>query len=166
VQTEVTPATVAGFYYIGLTADKTLIANVSVLNKTTGNVLPEEALSVVLIDLSPNVKIVPGAYITVGDELVITTLEGNIINVGSEQIRFGTADFENNTLGQLSRGVNGTARRSFTPTYTPVYGLLSSNKLPDIYYTQSWNSFVYNTVEGDPLQISDTLPANFLIASN
>jgi hypothetical protein len=166
VQTEVTPATVAGFYYIGLTADKTLIANVSILNETTGSFLPAEALSVVIIDLSPNVKIVPGAYITVGDELTITTLEGNTINVGSEQIRFGNANFENNTLSQLSRGVNGTARRSFTPTYTPVYGLLPNNKLPDIYYTQSWNSYVYNTVEGDPLQISDTLPANFLIACN
>jgi hypothetical protein len=149
-----------------LTADKNLIANVRVFNNATGTFLPEQSLSVVLIDLSPNVKIVPGAYINEGDQLTITTLEGNTIIVGAEQIRFGSVDFENNTLGQLTRGVNGTGRRNLIDTYTPVYGLLSTNKLPNIFYNQVWNSNIYNTVIGDPLQISDTLPAKFLITSN
>ena len=29
-------------------------------------------------------------------------------------------------------------------------------------YDQTWNSYNFNTVEGDPLQISETAPAQFL----
>jgi len=172
VQNVTTPAATSGFYYIGLTADKNLIANVRVFNKSTGNFLPQEAISVVLIDLSPNVKIVPGAYITapnltyLGDELIITTLEGNTVYINGEEIRFGSVDFENNALTELGRGVNGTAAQPYIATYSRVYGLLSSNKLNDIYYDQTWNSKVYNTVEGDPLQISETVPADFLNNQN
>jgi hypothetical protein len=36
--------------------------------------------------------------------------------------------------------------------------------LPSIYIGTSWNSFNYNPVEGDPLQISTTVPAKFLNA--
>ena len=163
VQEVTTPATVNGFYYLGLTADKNLIANVRIFNKTTGNFLPQEAISVVLIDLSPNVKIVPGAYITVGDELTITTLEGNLVYINGEQIRFNKVDFTTNALQEITRGVNGTGTQTIIPAYSPAYGLLSINQLPNVFYDQTWNSNIYNTVEGDPLQISDTIPAQFLI---
>jgi hypothetical protein len=163
VQEVTTPATVNGFYYLGLTADKNLIANVRILNRTTGNFLPQEAISVVLIDLSPNVKIVPGPYITVGDELTITTLEGNLVYINGEQIRFNKVDFATNALQEITRGVNGTGTQNIIPAYSPAYGLLSINQLPNVYYNQTWNSNNYNTVDGDPLQISDTVPAQFLI---
>ena len=162
VQDVTTPAAISGFYYLGLTADKNLIANVRVFNKSTGNFLPQEAISVVLIDLSPNAKIVPGPYITVGDELTITTLEGNLAYINGEQIRFNKVDFVTNALQEITRGVNGTGTRNIIPIYSPVYGLLSINQLPNVYYNQTWNSEIYNTVDGDPLQISDTIPAQFL----
>jgi hypothetical protein len=157
------PAITDGFYYIGLTADKNLIANVRIFNKNTLNFIPQEAISVVLIDLSPNVKIAPGVYITEDDELTITTLEGNLVYINGEQIRFNKVDFATNALQEITRGVNGTGTQSIIPIYSPAYGLLSINQLPNIFYNQTWNSNNYNTVEGDPLQISDTIPAQFLI---
>jgi hypothetical protein len=163
VQEVTTPATVNGFYYLGLAADKNLIANVRIFNKSTLNFIPQEAISVVLIDLSPNVKIAPGVYITEDDELTITTLEGNLVYINGEQIRFNKVDFATNALQEISRGVNGTGVQTIIPAYSPVFGLLSVNQLPDVFYNQTWNSKIYNTVEGDPLQISDTIPAQFLI---
>jgi len=164
VQEAITPATVNGFYYLGLSADKNLIADVRILNQTTGNFLPQEAISVVLIDLSPNAKIVPGPYITVGDALIMTTLEGNLVYINGEQIRFNKVDFVTNALQEITRGVNGTGAQSIIPAYSPAYGLVSINQLPNIFYDQTWNSKIYNTIEGDPLQISDTIPAQFLIS--
>lgn len=166
VQNVVTPTATDGYYYVGLTADKSLIASVSVYNNTTGNLLPEASLSVVIIDLTPNVKIVPGSYINVGDSLTITTLEGNTIYVNGEQILFGRVDFINNTLSHLSRGANGTATQPYIAPYSNVYGLLSVNELPEIYYNQTWNSYNFNQIEGDPLQVSDTIPADFLNSGN
>lgn len=166
VQNVTTPAVVAGSYRIGLSADKNLIASVSVFNNSTGNTLPNNALSVEVVELTPTLKIVPGAYINVGDSLTITTLEGNTIYINGEQIGFGSVDFVNNTLSELSRGINGTASQPYIAPYSKVYGLLSINKLNDIYYDQTWNSKVYNTVEGDPLQISETVPADFLNNQN
>jgi hypothetical protein len=107
-------------------------------------------------------KITAGAYINVGDQLTITTLEGNLIFVNGEQIRFGTVDFANNTLGELERGVNGTAKQTLIATYTEVFGLLSKNRLSNVYYNQTWNSNVFNATLGDPLQISETTTAEFL----
>ena len=163
VQEVTTPAAVNGFYYLGLTADKNLIANVRIFNKDTLNFIPQEAISVVLIDLSPTVKIAPGVYITVGDELTITTLEGNSVYINGEQIRFNKVDFATNALQEITRGVNGTGAQSIIPVYSPAYGLLSVNQLPNVFYNQTWNSNNYNPIEGDPLQISDTIPAQFLI---
>jgi hypothetical protein len=165
IQNVSTPATVDGFYYLGLNADKNLIANVRILNETTGNFLPQEAISVVLIDLSPNARVAPGPYITVGDELTITTLEGNLVYINGEQIRFNKVDFITNSLQEISRGVGGTGTQNIIPIYSPVFGLLSINQLPNIFYDQTWNSNNYNPIEGDPLQISDTIPAQFLIGT-
>jgi len=162
VQEVTTPVTINGFYYLGLTADKNLIANIRIRNKTTGNFLPEEAISVVLIDLSPTAKIVPGPYVTVGDELIITTLEGNLVYLNGEQIRFNKVDFATNSLQEITRGVNGTGTQNIIPVYSRAFGLLSVNQLPNVFYNQTWNSNSYNSIEGDPLQISDTIPAQFL----
>jgi hypothetical protein len=89
---------------------------------------------------------------------------GNLIYVAGEQIKFTTVDFVNNTLTGLQRGTNGTGERNFIPAYDKVYGILSTNQLPNTDYYLTWNSYVYNPILGDPLQISDTASANFLNA--
>ena len=64
----------------------------------------------------------------------------------------------------LQRGANGTGEQTIIPKYSEVYGILSSNKLPAVYNALTWNSYNYNLVDGDPLQISTTFSANFLNA--
>ena len=162
VQNVTAPSLVDGYYNIGLTADKRIIATVQVVNNTTGNEIPSSSFEVVIEELAPILKIEAGTYITAGDSLTITTLEGNVVFINGEQIKFGTIDFATNSLGQLQRGANGTAIQTVIPQYAEVYGLLSNNELPSAYYNQTWNSDVFNTVDGDPLQISDTAPAQFL----
>jgi hypothetical protein len=162
VQTATTPTAVSGYYNFGLIADKRLITNVTVYNNSTNEFISSDNYQVVVEELSPILKITAGSYINVGNELTITTLEGNLIYVNGEQIRFSTVDFDNNTLGNVERGVNGTGKQSLIPTYSEVFGLLSKNRLSDVYYNQTWNSNVFNASAGDPLQISETVTAEFL----
>jgi hypothetical protein len=165
VQSVTTPAAVSGNYNFGLTADKRLITNVTVYNNSTNEFISSDNYRVVIEELSPILKITAGSYINVGNQLTITTLEGNLIYVNGEQIRFGSVDLTNNTLSNLERGVNGTGKQSLILTYTEVFGLLSKNRLSDVYYNQTWNPIddaIFNTVDGDPLQISETVSAEFL----
>jgi hypothetical protein len=164
IQTVTTPAAVSGNYNFGLTADKRLITEVTVFNNTIGRIgfISSDNYQIVIEELSPILKITAGSYINVGDQLTITTLEGNLIFVNGEQIRFGTVDFVNNTLSELERGVNGTGKQTLIPTYSEAFGLLSKNRLSDVNYNQTWNSNFFNVTEGDPLQISETIPAEFL----
>ena len=161
-----TPAVDDGYYYIGLTADKRIISGVEVVNNTTGELIADSNHEVVIQDASPILKIKSGTYITAGDELTISTLEGNTILVNGEQIKFSTVNFDTNTLSGIERGANGTAKQMIIPIYSEVYGLLSSNQLVPVFYNQVWNSNVFNTVDGDPLQISQTVPAEFLQVDN
>ena len=156
------PSVLSGYYSIGMTTDKNTQTGTTVLNNTTGNYINSDYYEIVIEALSPILKIKPGAYITTGDSLTITTLEGNTVLINGEQIKFSVVDFATNKLSGLQRGANGTGVQDVIPIYTEVYGLLSSNRLSDVYYNQTWNSKVWNTTIGDPLQISDTVPAQFL----
>jgi hypothetical protein len=69
-----------------------------------------------------------------------------------------------NAISGLQRGTNGTGERFYIPAYEKVYGILSTNQLPQLNYNLTWNSYNYNPTLGDPLQISDTVAANFLNA--
>jgi hypothetical protein len=160
VQTEIVPTAVSGSYYIGLTADKNLITSVTVYNNSTLQTLPASAYSVVLDDLTPTLKITSG--VSANNTVTITVLQGNMIYVNGEFIGFTEVDVENNALIGLYRGNDGTPAEFYIPEYSKVFGLLSSQRLPDVYYDQTWNSYVWNTTLGDPLQISNTVPANFL----
>ncbi len=160
VQTEIVPTAVSGSYYIGLDADKNLITSVTVYNNSTLQTLPASAYSVVLDDLTPTLKITSG--VTANNTVTITVLQGNMIYVNGEFIGFTEVDVENNALIGLYRGNDGTPAEFYIPEYSKVFGLLSSQRLPDVYYDQTWNSYVWNTTLGDPLQISNTVPANFL----
>ena len=160
VQNVTAPAAVSGVYSIGVTADKNMISQVIVRNNTTGTTLPTTSYYIQVENLSPVLKITAG--VTVGQSLTISILEGNLIYLNGEQIKFSTANLSNNTLSGLQRGTNGTGMQSYMPLYSEVYGLLSGNRLPQVQYNQTWNSYDFNATEGDPLQISNTVAAEFL----
>jgi hypothetical protein len=162
IQTAIAPVEVNGYYSIGLSVDKRTLSTVTIVNNTTGQLISSAYISVVLYDSSPIVKIAAGTWISTGDSLTITSVEGNTVYINGEQITFSGVDIANNTLAGIGRGANGTAQQYLIPSNTPVIGLLPENKLSDLYYNQTWNSTVYNTVDGDPLQISNTAPAIFL----
>jgi hypothetical protein len=85
-----------------------------------------------------------------------------LIFINGEQIGFDECDIENNTVSGLTRGANGTGEQAFIPKYSEVFGIIPTNRMPDVTYSTVWNSYIYNPVEGDPLQISQTAGANFL----
>jgi len=162
VQNEVVPSAVDGVYSIGLEGDKRIICQVIVVNNTTSTTLPSSAYSVQIVDTAPVLEITSG--VSVSQSLTITIILGNLIYVAGEQIKFTTVDFDTNTLTGLQRGTNGTGERFYIPAYEKVYGILSTNQLPQLNYYLTWNSDNYNPTLGDPLQISDTVAANFLNA--
>ena len=162
IQNVTAPSPVNNIYSIGLISEKNILSGVTVLNNTTGNTLDSDTYEVVIEELSPILKITDGAYISTGDSLTITSLEGNVLYINGEQIKFTSVDFDNNSITGLQRGANGTAVQEYMAKYTEVFSLLSNNRLPDLYIDQSWNSYNFNTVEGDPLSISETVPAQFL----
>ena len=168
IQYETAPAVILNTMSIPIDADKTMISQIIVYNNTTSETIDplDYYIEFDPVDLSPilviDYPITPA--ITTGDSLTITIIQGNLIYINGEQIRFASVDFDNNTLLGIQRGVNGTAEQENIPKYTEVYSLLSSNKLANTYINQSWNSFNYNPIEGDPLQISTTDAANFLNA--
>jgi hypothetical protein len=162
VQNVLAPTPVNNIYSIGLTSDKNILSGVTVLNNTTGITLDPDTYVVNVENLAPILKITDGSYISAGDSLKITSLEGNTLYINGEQITFTTIDFANNTVGGLQRGANGTGVQEYISKFTEVFSLLSNNRLSDLYIDQSWNSYVFNTTIGDPLQISNTTPAKFL----
>ena len=160
-QQSTVPVAIDYYYYIGLDADKTMISYVSVMNDTTSTLVDPNSYTIVLRDSAPFLKISQSAMST-GNSLTITILEGNVIYVDGEEIGFSVVDMDNNTLSGLRRGANGTGVHLVIPEYAEVYGLLSTNRLRNVYYDTTWNSYVYNKIDGDPLQISVTYPARFL----
>ena len=142
--------------------DKNIITDVTVYDNTTEKYIPTSSYQIVIVDLAPVLQIATGSYVSVGDSLTITTLVGNTVYINGEQIKFSFVNFTNNTLGGLQRGANGTGVQLYIPEYTEVLSLTSNNELSNVYYNQTWNSYVYNTTLGDPLQISNTIPATFL----
>jgi len=166
-QSVTAPTVVDDTMSIGLEGDKNTISQVIVYNNSTNATIDPANYGIVIEDVAPIlvIDIDPlSPSITVGDSLTITVIVGNLVYINGEQIRFTTVDFINNTLSGLQRGYNGTGKQVYIPKYTEVYSVLTSNILPSVYIDQSWNSFNYNPIEGDPLQISTTVPAIFLNA--
>ena len=96
-----------------------------------------------------------------GDTVTIRIRFGDTILVNGEQIRFKKIDYDANTITGIFRGSNGTCVIPVHEVYSKVYSLSPKDELDDFYYDKTWNSEVY-TANGDPLQISDSVPANFL----
>jgi len=148
--------------YIGLIGNKNLIASVTVYNNTKGAIIDPTNYSVIVRAQAPVIEVVGGPWIAPGDSLTITIVEGNLIFLDGEYIKFTQSDPVENTLFGLQRGVNGTGRRAYIAQYACVYGILSSDQMNTIQYQSEWNSYHYNSMQGDPLQISLTDGAEFL----
>jgi hypothetical protein len=100
--------------------------------------------------------------VVVGLNLTITMQIGNIVEINGERIYFTSVDLVANTLTGLIRGVQGTPTIDHD-IYDQAFGINAVNKLKDFYYNKNWNSSVYNVENGDPLQISTTQAALFLL---
>ena len=111
----------------------------------------------------------------IGCNYVIQTLgDTNFISIGASSNTVGTQFTATgigsgtgtaqalNAISGLQRGTNGTGERAYIPKYATVYGIVSTNMLPNVYENFTWNSYNFNLVKGDPLQISTTDSANFL----
>jgi hypothetical protein len=162
IQNEVAPAEVDGIISIGLEGDKQAICQVIVYNNNTVQTVNPADYYIAVEATAPILKITNG--VSEDDSLTITVILGNLIYVNGEQIGFTTVDFATNTVTGLQRGANGTGEQTIIPKYTEVYSILPSNELPNVYNAFVWNSYNYNLVDGDPLQISTTVSANFLNA--
>lgn len=115
-----------------------------------------------IVDVVPVVFIDSGSWIDPGDELVITSTVGKDIMINGELIRIYAVDTTSNTITSFIRGDEGTAIRLVQPKYSEVFSILDDNRMSDTLYVRNWNSDVYNTDLGDPLQISETAGAVFL----
>jgi hypothetical protein len=162
IQNVVCPAAVDGKYNIGLTANKNAICLIEVYNVTTVTTVNPTNHNIIIVDTAPILQI--SSQVNVGDSLIITSIVGRLIYINGEQIEFAECDLANNTLGQLTRGANGTGVRDYTPIYAEVYGLMPDNVMPDLLYSEVWNPIpgVYDPIEGDPLQIAYSEGATFL----
>ena len=161
IQVATAPAPdVDGNIMIGLNADKNLISQVIVFNNTTDQFVSSSAYSVVLVDTAPQIQIT--GEVSEGDTITVTVLVGNLLYINGEQIKFTSVDLATNSITGLQRGTNGTGITALNPKFTEVYGLLSGNRMENVVYAENWNSYTYDPVDGDPLQISTTTGANFL----
>ena len=108
-------------------------------------------------------KLVFPSNAVAGDNLEVTLRFGDKLLINGEKISFSVVNYAENTVSGLIRGVDGTPAVGFHDTNSFTYSLTVVDKLPDYYYDKTWNSEIYSNL-GDPLQISDTYPANFLRA--
>ena len=159
IQNTIAPAEdLAGIISIGINADKNSICDVLIYNNTTGQNVTDFSLAIV--DLAPIAQIASG--VSENDSLTITIIQGNVLYINGEKILFTNCDTATNSVQILTRGAYGTAEQNYIPTNTEVFGLLSRNLMTNVLYKDTWNSYIYNPIDGDPLQISQTTGANFL----
>lgn len=145
------------FTYVQCTLSQ--VKQVFVYNETTITELPSSDFGIRLLNGKPAVVFTSG--VEVGDSVSITLIVGNTIEINGERIRFEFIDINNNTISGLTRGVNGTRAAAGHAQYSMGYGINDARKLPDSYYSVTWNSENVTT-KGDPLQISTTDAALFL----
>ena len=123
------------------------MSGVTVLNNTTGNTLETDTYEVVVENLSPILKITDGSYISVGDSLKITSLEGNVLYINGEQIKFTTIDFANNSVVDYNEEQMVQEYKNTLVSLQKCLVLLSNNRLSDLYIDQTWNSYTFNTTK-------------------
>ena len=161
-QSVITSSAVGGIFSIGLQGNKDRYSGIIVYNNTKSSIIGDTHYVIEIVNLAPILKITDGVYIDAGDSLTITIIEGNLLYINGEQIKFTAVDLDNNALSGLQLGHNGTPNLPYFPKYTEVYSILDENRMSAANYQQVWNSYIYNPVLGDPLQISNTDSATFL----
>ena len=92
VQSVVAPVSIDGSKNIGLAVDKNLLSSVTVYNDTKAAYIASTNYKVIIEGLSPILQITDGAYISTGDQLTVTSIEGNILYLNGEQIIFTTIE--------------------------------------------------------------------------
>jgi hypothetical protein len=169
VETKTTPVSTDGYRQIALNANKNDLLNVTVYNNNPARLgfISEQNYQIVVESLVPQLRIADGSYISTGDVLTITSIEGKFVLINGEIMTIYAVDVDTNMIS-VYRGSNGTGISAFVPKYTEVYGLLSDNRMSDINYNDTWNKIpgIYNTADGDPLQIAEGQAANFLRSDN
>jgi hypothetical protein len=131
----------------------------TIYNETTEVTLTQS--SYYLNTVNSTTQIVFTNLVEVDDVLTITLRFGKKININGENISFTGANLVTNTLTGITRGVDGTAALPVHNTNSYVLSLSTKDILDPFYNNRVWNTDNY-TATGDPLQISDSIPANFL----
>jgi hypothetical protein len=135
------------------------IVLLTVNNITTGTELAKSSYYLNTVNSTTEVIFTDG--VTTGDELEFTLRFGDTIIINGEKISFKGINLEDNTLLNIVRGADGTAVLPVHEVYSDVLSLSTKDILDSFYYDKVWNSDDYSA-NGDPLQISDSVPANFL----
>ena len=135
------------------------IKEISVYNISTLTQISPENITLSIRNSRPVIYISDGA--SENDNLEVSLRLGNTINIDGEIITFKKVNTETNVISGITRGVNGSGARKMHLAFSPVYGVKLTNTLFNYYYNRTWNSEEY-TLDGDPLQVSDSFPANFL----
>jgi hypothetical protein len=163
IQTSTTPPSEFGYHTVPLQTSRLDTIQVTVYNNTTGQYIDQDYLILSSSGLGASVAIQDGNWISTGNSLTITILEGKFIYVNGEYMQILSVDEEFNTIN-VQRGVLGSIINSTIPIYSTVFGILEINKMSETNYNSVWNPIpgVYNTVDGDPLQVADTAGARFL----
>jgi hypothetical protein len=165
VQTTAVPVKELGYYYIPLNADKNDIIDVSVYNNTAGRTgfIEEDVLQLEVRSTGPYIRIQEGDWIAEGDSVTITVYEGKLIYIQGEYMRVLSLDQFTNSM-EVERGANGSGIKTYIPKYAEVYSFLDKNTMTNINYNDTWNKIpgLYNTTQGDPLQIAVGQAAEFL----
>jgi hypothetical protein len=136
------------------------VKEVVVYNVTSLTTLDKDSYALTNINAIPTISF--SKQVNDGDEVQITLRLGNVVLIDSERISFKVVDYQNNTVSQLIRGVQGTGEVTIHTTYAVVNSLVPTNELSTLYYNKTWNSTTYSVETGDPLQLSNTDAANFL----
>lgn len=136
------------------------VKEITVYNVTSLTTLDKDSYALTNINAIPTVSF--SKQVNDGDEVQITLRLGNIVLIDSERISFKVVDYQNNTVSQLTRGLQGTGEVSIHTKYAVVNSIIPTNQLPNFYYNKTWNSATYSAEQGDPLQLSNTDAVNFL----
>jgi len=146
-------------YYTNLNYNVKDVKEVSVLNLTTNFNLSADDFYITTTNSVT--QIIFTNNVSLDNNLQITIRFGNSVLINGEKIMFNSVDYQNNTLSGLHRGVDGTAVLNEHPIYSNVYSLSAKDVLDPFFYDKTWNTENY-TPDGDPLQLSTSIPANFL----
>lgn len=135
------------------------IVLLTITNQTTEIILNTSNYYVTTVN--SQTQLIFTSQVDTGDVLSIELRFGKTVSINGENISFTGANIEDNTLTGLTRGVNGTAALPVHEIYSYVLSFSSKDMLDSFYYNKVWNSDNY-AASGDPLQISNSVPANFL----